>query len=116
MDEGPYTPKWRAHRLWTIAFWLGFLGFVPGVAWIHSLYRARGGSGDIVLPVALGWMIAWAAISYVSTNFRCPRCGELFYRRFDDRPWRQTYRWNPFVRHCMHCGLRKGAPSGDDAT
>ena len=39
----------------------------------------------------------------------CPRCGELFFRKFDDRPWRGAWQHNPFARRCMHCGLPKWA-------
>ena len=57
-------------------------------------------------------MVLVAAIGYRKWNFACPRCGELFFRAFDARPWRQDWRHNPFARRCLHCGLPKWAAAG----
>jgi hypothetical protein len=59
------------------------------------------------LFVALAWLVAFAVIGYQKTNFSCPRCGELFFRAWDDRPWRKTWQSNPFARSCRHCSLPK---------
>ena len=66
------------------------------------------------LFVALAWMVAFAVVGYHKTNFSCPRCGEMFFRAWDDRPWRKTWRSNAFARSCRHCGLPKWS-TGDDA-
>jgi hypothetical protein len=113
MDEGPYTAAWRSHRRWSIAFWLAFLCFVPAVAMVDRFFRTHPGHGNPSILFAFAWMGAFAVTGYRQSNFACPRCGELFFRRFDARPWRQDWQYNPFARHCMHCGLRKGAPSGE---
>jgi predicted RNA-binding Zn-ribbon protein involved in translation (DUF1610 family) len=72
-------------------------------------------SGAAIATAGIAWMIAFAAVGYYKTNFACPRCGELYFRRFDARPWRQTWIYHPWARHCMHCGLPKWAASGDAA-
>ena len=59
--------------------------------------------------VILVWFVAFAVVGYIKTNFTCPRCGELFFHKFDARPWRRSYQHNPFARRCMHCGLPKWA-------
>jgi hypothetical protein len=63
----------------------------------------------ITFFVAIGWIAAFAVTGYFKGNFVCPRCGENFFRRWDPRPWRQSFRSNIFARHCMHCGLPKWA-------
>jgi predicted RNA-binding Zn-ribbon protein involved in translation (DUF1610 family) len=111
MDEGPYTPAWRAYRRWSRAFWLLFLGFLPAVDGIYRLARMAGSDGSWIGLVALAWMLAFAVAGYHHTNFDCPRCGEPFFYRFDARIWRRSWQHNPFARHCMHCGLPKWAAS-----
>jgi hypothetical protein len=36
-----------------------------------------------------------------------PRCGEMFFRAWDDRPSRETWQSSPFASSCQHCGLPK---------
>ena len=106
-SEGPYSAAWRRYRRWSLAFWLAFLLYLPGLAFLsHALGWTRG-DGAPVLIAAFVWIVASAAIGYVKSNFRCPRCGELFFRKFDDRSWRRDWQHNPFARRCMHCGLAK---------
>ena len=109
MDEGPYTLAWRSYRRWSLAFWLAFLGFLPGVALVDHASRAHGGQGNLTMPVAFAWMAVFAVAGYRKSNFACPRCGEMFFRRFDSRPARRDWQHNPFARRCMHCGLPKWA-------
>ena len=90
--ERSYSGAWRRYRGWSWTFWLAFLGYLPGMA--------------------LLWMVLVGAIGYRKFNFTCPRCGELFFRAFDPRPWRQDWRHNPFARRCLHCGLPKWAAAG----
>jgi hypothetical protein len=87
------------------------------VALIDRLVRQTYGdtANTTTLFVALAWMIAFAVIGYKKTNFSCPRCGEMFFRAWDDRPWRKDWQSNPFARSCRHCGLPKwsmGTPAG----
>jgi hypothetical protein len=107
-DEGPYSPAWRRYRRLSRTFWVLFLSFLPGVAVVSRLPAVPRG-GDAVFVAGLAWMIAFSAIGYAKWNLQCPRCGELFFHKFDDRAWRMSWRHNPFARRCMHCGLPKWA-------
>ncbi len=69
------------------------------------------GDGTALFMAALVWMVAFAVIGYQRGNFRCPRCGELFFQKFDDRSWRMSWQHNPLARRCLHCGLPKWAQS-----
>jgi hypothetical protein len=107
--DGPYSAAWRRYRWWNWAFWLVFVLYLPALAFAsHALGWSRDG-GNAIVVAAFVWMAAFAAIGYRKWNMACPRCGKLFFRRFDDRPWRADWRHNPFARRCMHCGLPKWA-------
>lgn len=110
-DEGPYSAAWRRYRRWSRAFWLVFVLYLPALTWASRAFGWTRGEGGGVLVAALAWMIAFAIIGYRKWNFSCPRCGELFFRKFDDRPWRRDWQQNPFAHRCMHCGLPKWAPA-----
>jgi hypothetical protein len=107
-DEGPYAAAWRRYRWWSGAFWIVFLSFLPVIALVSRAPGVAPG-GNLILVIALVWMIVCSWIGYVKWNVRCPRCGELFFRKFDDRPGRMVWQHNPFARRCMHCGLPKWA-------
>ena len=117
MPEGKaYAAAWRAYRLWSRAFWLTFVAYLPAVALFDRVVRRRYGDAadTTTLLVALGWMIAFAIAGYFKTNFACPRCGEMFFRAWDDRRWRKTWRSTPFARRCAHCGLPKWSDTADE--
>jgi hypothetical protein len=108
IHEGSYAEAWLRYRLSSRAFWILFLSFVPGVAIINRIFRlASNGHGIVIFVVAIAWMIAFAVAGYKKGNFQCPRCGELFFRKFDDRLWRRDWVYNPFARRCLHCALPK---------
>ena len=110
MSNGPYSAAWRHYRLWSWAFWIGFVSYLPGLAFVsRALGWTRDGNSTAIFLTAFVWMLAWAAIGYQKSNFRCPRCGELFFNKFDNRPWRMAWQHNPFARRCVHCGLPKWA-------
>ena len=109
-DEGPYAEAWRRYRRSSRAFWILFELFLPGVAGANRVLGSARGGGTAIFVVAFAWMVAFAVVGYRKWNLRCPRCGELFFHAFDDRPWRMVWRHNPFARRCMHCGLPKWAP------
>lgn len=111
--EGPYTAAWRSYRLSSWGFWLLFFGYVPGIAYLSRAMGWNTGHGGAVPLAAITWMIAACVVGYRKWNFRCPRCGELFFRKFDDRAWRRSWQHNPFARRCMHCGLPKWASDGN---
>jgi hypothetical protein len=106
----PYAAAWRCYRQWSRAFWIVFVFYLPGLALVsRALGWMRYTNGTAIFLVALVWMIAFSVIGYRKSNFRCPRCDELFFHKFDDRPWRMSWQYNPFARRCMHCGLPKWA-------
>ena len=110
-----HVGSWRAYRWWSRAFWLAFLAYLPALALADRVVRrARGDAANTTtLCFAVLWMIAFAVAGYQKSNFSCPRCREMFFRSWDDRPWRKTWRSNPFARRCLHCGLPKWADAGD---
>jgi len=110
-------PAWRAYRRWSRAFWLVFLGYLPALALADRLVRRTHGdaANTTTLCLAILWMIAFALVGYQKGNFACARCGNTFFRAWDDRPWRKTWRSNPFARRCMHCGLPKWADAASSA-
>lgn len=93
---------WRWHRVWQLAFWLLFLGFVPGAPLLAAWLTRRFNTEAVFLPVAIGWMAAMGIAGALWTSLRCPRCGERFFRRG------RSYR-NNFARECVNCGLPKGS-------
>ena len=114
--DRPYAAVWRRYRYWSWAFWLVFVAYLPALALLHRALGPMPESGSVIFVAALAWMIAFAVIGYRKGNFACPRCGELFFRKFDARPWRADWRHNPFARRCMHCGLPKWAPRDPNAS
>jgi hypothetical protein len=105
----PHAAAWRRYLWWSRAFWLLFFAYLPAVALVDRLVRRTHGdaANTTTLVMALVWMIAFAVVGYYKSNFACPRCGETFFRAWDDRPWRKSWRSNPFARRCLHCGLPK---------
>ncbi|HEY2381329.1 MAG TPA: hypothetical protein VGK48_09130 [Terriglobia bacterium] len=112
--EGAYSQEWRRYRRWSRAFWLLFFFYLPAMDLAgHAIGPLRRG-GPLIFGAALLWMGSLIAVGYPKINFRCPRCRELFFRKFDDRPWRMSWQHNPFARRCMHCGLPKWASNPVD--
>ena len=66
------------------------------------------GSGTPIAVAAFAWMIAFAVVGYQTGNFRCPRCGELFFLKFEIESGGAPGQ-KPFARRCLHCGLPKWA-------
>jgi hypothetical protein len=106
-DNPAYAAAWRSYRRSRRAFWALFVLFLPALALVNRAVGAHANGGTIVAVTAFAWMIACSLAGYRSSNFACPRCGKLFFRKFDDRPWRGEWAHNPFARRCMHCGLAK---------
>ena len=115
LDVTAHAAAWRRYRWWSRAFWLLFLAYLPAVALVDRLVRRSHGeaANTTTLVTALVWMIPFAVTGYRKGNFACPRCGEMFFRAWDDRPWRKSWRSNPFARRCLHCGCPKWATTGD---
>lgn len=109
-----YDAAWRAYRWWSRAFWLVFVGFLPAMALLDRVVRRAAGdtANTTTMVAAFAWMLGFALAGYQRGNFACPRYGQSVFRTWDDRPWRQGWRSNPFARRCLHCGLPKWAESG----
>jgi hypothetical protein len=109
LREGPYAAAWRRYQRWCWTFWLLFVLYLPALAILSRAMGWTRGSGTPIVVAAFAWTIAFGIVGYQTGNFRCPRCGELFFRKFDDRIWRRTWVQKPFARRCLHCGLPKWA-------
>ena len=105
--EGPYAAAWRSYRRTSWAFWSLFVFYLPGLAFVSNAFGLTRDGGGTITVAALLWLLLFAVIGYRKSNFSCPRCGELFFHKFDDRRWRRDWKHNPFARRCMHCGLPK---------
>ena len=112
----PYAAAWRGYRFWSRAFWLTFIAYLPVVASFDAVVRRRYGdaANTATMFMAFAWLIAFAATGHYRNDFTCPRCGEAFFRTWDDRPWRKSWRVNPFAGCCQHCGLPKWSETGQD--
>lgn len=87
--------------------------YLPALACLWDVVRPLRSENSVIAGAALAWMAAFLVAGYKKTDFECPRCHELFFRKFDDRPWRMGWQYNPFARHCMHCGLPKWQEATD---
>ena len=88
-DEGAYAAAWRSYRRFGRAFWILFVLFLPALALVGRAVGSTPSGVTVIFGTALAWMIAFAVVGYQKGNFSCPRCGEMFFRKFDDRSWRQ---------------------------
>jgi len=75
-EDGPYSAAWRRYRLWSWAFWIVFVGYLPAMAFVGRVL-GWAGEGNAIFLAAFVWMIGFAVAGYQKGNFRCPRCGEL---------------------------------------
>ena len=85
------------------------------MALVDRILRRTDGdaANTTTLFLALVWIIAFAVTGYHKSNFACPRCNEMFFRTWDDRPWPKTWQSNPFARRCRHCCLPKWSNKED---
>lgn len=72
-EYGPSSAAWRRYRLWSWAFWIVFVGYLPAMAFVARVLGA--GEGNAIFLAAFVWMIWFALVGYQKGNFRCPRCG-----------------------------------------
>ncbi|HEY2961386.1 MAG TPA: hypothetical protein VGJ37_03165 [Pyrinomonadaceae bacterium] len=81
-----------------VVFWALFVSYVPAMLFIgiplSRLFRSENGAG--IIATALFACIVAAALWRI--NWRCPRCDEMFYRKW----WYS----NAFSTRCVHCGFR----------
>ena len=91
-----YAPQWKDLTTRAIVFVACFLGGFPLVGIVLILRP------NLFLYVAPVWFLAFAVSFLRWQQFRCPRCGESFYRRRGDYN-------NMFRANCANCGLEKGS-------
>jgi hypothetical protein len=104
------TDPWREYRTRRNLSLFAALGFVP---FVYLLIRATVWLFGTAIPaffVAFGWVIfAWIA-GRRFIDFKCPRCGNLF---FADSKW---WGYNTMVRKCLHCKLPLNTPVASDGS
>ena len=92
--------SWQNHRFWSRLSWVLFLGWPANILVFPILYAIN--APEILGYIwALAWMGALVIVGNLAIGFRCPRCGEPFFR------W--SWGYNGFARKCVHCGLPKWA-------
>jgi uncharacterized protein GlcG (DUF336 family) len=72
---------------------------VPGVLAIGFPLRWLVGSDVPIYVVAAAWMIGFVASANWMTMWKCPRCGQSFFRTL--------WGGNPLATRCVHCRLAK---------
>ena len=92
-DKPDYNKQWSDLTSRMVMFFIAWLaGFFVAVAGIMIFH-----------PPGLLLLVPWAAAcvwaSYRWAYVRCPRCGQLFFKK--------PMVVNTYVRKCMHCGLEK---------
>lgn len=101
---------WRTYRRWRRAWWGMLLGFLPSVLVLRGAASAFSLNEAVVFAFGLLWVILTLLCLRPRSEFRCPRCDELFHGwamkgayglRFDV--------FNSWSRKCVHCGLRRYA-------
>ena len=75
--------------------------YLPGVFVLGWALARASGPGLAYLGVAVAWMAAGLLVQFWAGRFRCPRCGNHFYRR-----WGYQGSW---ANACAHCGLPRWA-------
>lgn len=82
--------------------WAVFFGWpVCAGLGIEVVHVATGARGNDVAPYIAIPVFLVAFLMLATFGFKCPRCGQEFYRRDVQK--------TPFARRCMNCGLKVGA-------
>jgi hypothetical protein len=93
-QQSDYAAQWQDLRRRIVIFFVCWLG---GFVAIVVMSRLNGDNAKYLFPL-------WAIAFYVSgarwSMFRCPRCGEPYFKP-------NAWGVNQFLRKCPHCGLRK---------
>jgi hypothetical protein len=96
-----YAKSWQGYRKRRNLILFAFLGYVPAVGLIAALTIWAFKSTTPAFVAAFGWMVFYAVAGIRFQQFKCPRCGKLFFAKW----WYH----NSFARRCVHCGLPKYA-------
>jgi hypothetical protein len=106
--KSDYRAAWRDLNRRSAIFWTVFLTYLPGVGSVVFVSGLL--YGEAAKPftpcIALGWLAAFIAAGYYRGIFRCPRCGERFFRSDE---WHNT-----FTSRCLNCDLQWGDDPGTD--
>ena len=103
-----YAQQWNDYKKRSRLYWLGVMIFVLALA--VGLPLVITFHNDVLFYfyiIALG--IAGIAVNiygYHRSFWKCPRCGEPFFR---SQKWRGTMLYPIFARQCQNCGLPKWA-------
>jgi predicted RNA-binding Zn-ribbon protein involved in translation (DUF1610 family) len=100
-----YAAAWQDRRVRffvfkTVQFSLFGLMLIPFVVTRKNPYL----SARMVLSIFAAWIIAYMAAGSWLNKFRCPRCGKLYYWRWELKgSTERQKRW----RDCHYCGLHQ---------
>jgi predicted RNA-binding Zn-ribbon protein involved in translation (DUF1610 family) len=88
-------PEYRRRTRVALVFVFGGLLFIAGLGLL-----VRGTGLEVVGSVLImAWFCGSVVTTYRAGGFRCPRCGEQFFKT--------NFYHNGFARRCVHCGLPK---------
>jgi Zn ribbon nucleic-acid-binding protein len=102
---GRYDVQWERYRRSRNAALLAFFGLLPFCVLLSELNPLI--PSDILGLLMIPYLILIMVTSTRVGGFRCPRCGERFFRTW----W---YSATVLNNRCLHCGLEKftnGEPS-----
>jgi hypothetical protein len=98
-----YPQSWGDLSCREILFWFFVLSYVLGTLLIIVLVN----DFPLSVPEHLGtyfsvaWLAGFAGASFYRQSFRCPRCGQFFFRRMR--------LIEPSARRCVNCNLARRA-------
>ena len=101
--DSEYLRSWRDLRRREVLFWLVVLSYAPGILliiWIMTEIHDDVHEHMFAF-LSAAWIAAFVAAAAYRQRFRCPRCGQLFFRRLIG--------YDPDSRKCLSCGLPRWA-------
>jgi len=98
-----YPRSWGDLRRRDLLFWFFVLSYVPGMVLIIVLVNDvhRSVPEHLGTYFSVAWLAGFAGASFYRQSFRCPRCGQLFFRRMR--------LIEPSARKCMNCNRARRA-------
>ena len=101
--DSEYLRSWRDLRRREVLFWLVVLSYVPGILliiWIVNEIRDDVPEHMFAF-LSAAWIAAFVAAAAYRQRFRCPRCGQLLFRRLIG--------FGPDSPKCLSCRLPRWA-------
>jgi hypothetical protein len=112
-EAARYAAAWRDRRRRMVVFktiQILFFPMIVGAAFISLEYPS---AYQKSMPQALlafpAWFVVYIAAGLWLNQFRCPRCGKLYYWRLE---WKGSLERQRKWRDCHHCGLPQDAVPG----